>query len=120
MKVDVKQVLVQPEGMPFFRGPGEPWTLGGICIAALGSAPVKQQTLEANFTRWDLAAKIRNVDEADLTIAEAKTIQDCLVALSNPFLVTAAARMLEKCFNQDDKRDKRGRAARDTNNQGTI
>jgi len=100
MKVNVKQALIQPEGTPFFRGPGEPWTLGGIFIAALGSAPVKQQTLEANFARWDLAAKIRNVEEADLTIAEAKTIQDCLVILSNPFLVTAAARALEEGAEQ--------------------
>ena len=97
MKLNVKQKVYGPDGEPFAKTQGDSWTLGDILIVVIGNAPVKEKTLLANYERFDLASKIRNAKTVEFTIDEAKTIQDCLVGSGafGPFVITAAARMLE-------------------------
>lgn len=103
MKVNVKQEVFGPEGEPFMKSAKEAWTLGGVFITALGNAPVAKKTLAANFERFDLAVKIRHKTEVEFTIDEAKTIQDCLIGQFTPFMVAAAARLLEASCGPDEE-----------------
>ena len=103
MKVNVGQNVLGPDGEFIMKGNEDRWKLGGIFSTALGGAPVKDKSLNANYERSDLAAKIAKGGDVEFSISEAKMIQDCLIGSFGPFVVAAAARLLEECCGPDEE-----------------
>jgi len=97
MVLDTTQSVFGPDGKPFMRlidGKEEPWILGDIIVHALGNAPVLEKTLIKMLERWDLAKKFQ-FSNCEISIAEAKLIQDCMLVTFQSFVVASVSIILE-------------------------
>lgn len=103
MKLDLTQNIIGPDGKAFTQTEDERWTLRTVFIHALGQAPLADKSLTASFERYDLAVKIRKAKTIQLNIDEAKMVQDCIIKTFPPFMVAAAARMLEGVCGEDEE-----------------
>lgn len=115
MKIDVTQVMKKFDGADVEISKGaseiqlcpectmkmanakESFTFRMLCTRALTNITQTTQKLpgEKKFERGQLAAKIYNNDEPDLTIDELKTLKDAIGETDGPLLVYQAFQIIE-------------------------
>ena len=96
--IDFTQVLVGIDDKPIIpKGETQPMTLGDVCVNALETPTDSDHTMPGadKFKLDQLARKIYQNANADLTVEELATLKDRVGKLWGPLIVGAAWRLLD-------------------------
>ena len=109
-EVKLNRVLIGPDGEPMTKqGTNDTWSVKEVIMFALKHGKLERQTMEAVIERCDLATRLKAADKTMcFDVDEAKTIQDCALAIFGPFTTGPLSELLAGS-GENEKPKKKGK-----------
>ena len=108
-EVKLTQTLYGPDGEPFTKpNSTDTWSVKEVIMFALKHGKLERQTMEAVIERCDLATRLKAADKTMcFDVDEAKTIQDCALAIFGPFTTGPLSELLAGSGENEKPKKKR-------------